>query len=76
MYHFDAGVGGAAITEGGGMSEIGRKRIWSKAKRQGRRGRHNIQPRGRSTAADNRESGEHEIGGTLVEPPPPLGGGW
>ena len=72
MAHLDSGVGGAASTEGGGTSEIVRKRIWSKAKRWGR---HNLQPRGRFTAADIRESGEHDIGGTLGEPLPPLGGG-
>ena len=76
MAKFDAGVGGAASIEGGGTSEIGRKRILSKSKRRGRRGSHNLQPQDRPTAADNRESGEHDIGGMLGEPPPTLGGGW
>ena len=75
MAHFDASVGGAASTVGGGTSKIGQKRIWSKAKRRGSQGRHNLQPRDRPTSADNREYGEHDIGGTLREPPPPLGGG-
>ena len=76
MAHFDAVVGGAVSTEGGGTSEIGRKRIGSKAKRQRRQGRHSLQPWGRSTAADNREYGEHDNGSTLKEPPPPVGGRW
>ena len=76
MSHLDASVGGAASTKGRVTSEIGREHIWIKAKRQGRRGRHSLQPWGLSTAADNRESGEHDNGGTLREPPPPLGGGW
>ena len=76
MAHFNAAMGGAAITKEGGTSKIGQKRIGRKENRRGRRGRHNLQPRGRSTAADNIESGEHENGGTLGEPPPPLGGGW
>ena len=71
MDDFNAGVGGAASTEGGGMSEIRQKRIGSKAKRWGRWGSHNLQPWGPSTAADSRESGEHDNSGTLGEPPPP-----
>ena len=76
MANFDAGVGGSAITEGGGTSEIGGERIWSKAKRRGRRTQHNLQPQDRTTASDNGEYGEHDSGGTLGEPPHPLKGGW
>ena len=76
MSHLDAGVGRAASTEGGGTSEIRQKRIGSKAKRQGRRGRRSLQPWGKSKAADNRESWEHDNGGMLREPPPPHVGGW
>ena len=76
MDHLDADVGGAASTKGGGTSKIGRKRIGSKAKRWGRRGRHSLQTWGRSTATDNRKYGEHDNVSTLGEPPPPLGGIW
>ena len=76
MAKFDADVGGAASTEGGGMSEIGWERIWSKDKHQGRQTQQNIQPRDRPTAADNGELREYDSGGTLGETPHPLGGGW
>ena len=76
MANFDAGMGGAASTEGRGTSEIGQERIWSNAKRRGRQTKHNLQLQDRPTAADNGEYGEHASGGTLREPLHPLGGGW
>ena len=76
MAHLDTSVFGAASTEGGWTLEIGRKRIGINTRLWGRQGRHSIQLWGQSTAADNRESGEHDNGGTLREPSPPLRGGW
>ena len=76
MANFDAGVGGTASIEGGGTLEIGQEWIWRKYKRRGRRTQHNLQPRDRTTAADNGETGGHDSGSTLGEPPHTLGGGW
>ena len=76
MANSDASIDGAASTEVGGMSEIGRERIWSKAKRQRRRTQRNLQPHNLTEAADHGETGGHDSGGTLREPPHPLGSGW
>ena len=65
MANFDAGVGGAAITEGGGALEIGQERIWINSKQQGRRTRQNLQPRNKLAASDHGETGGHDSGGTL-----------
>ena len=39
---FDAGMGGSASADGGGTPEIRREQFWRKAKRRGRRMRHNL----------------------------------
>ena len=76
MDNSDAGVGGSASTEKVGTSEIGQERIWSKSKRQGGRTQRNIQTQNQPASADHGETRGHDSGGTLGEPPHPLGGGW
>ena len=76
VVYIDAVMGGSVINKGGGTPEIQRTLDWSKAKRQGRGTRSDLQQQSRSAAADHRETGRYDGGNTLGEPPPPLGGGW
>ena len=74
MVDLDVRIGGFSSAKEVGVPEIRRTWDCSKAKRQGKGIRSGVQQQIIYVAGDHGEAGRDDGGGTLGEPPLPLGG--